>query len=100
MGLAFFRASTKLLATFGVAVVGLLVLFAFAPDALLAIQDVADFTSDQVQRIDIANAQGEFLYRSLVNGTTIFGMLLTILARAIVELVAFAFGRGGEHAPD
>ena len=93
-----FRVSTKLVVTAFLSIALIIFGFLFAPNLLSAVYDFADVvekwlpTAQQLELADLAGA----LYRQVVNDTMIFGVLLTLIARVIVEIVwglgALAFG--------
>ena len=90
----FSKASAKLFATFIMVIVLMLLGFAFFPGALNALSDLANMLESQVRNPNL-DEQGTFLFRTLVNENTIFGILTTLIARAVVEFFAWAFGAIG-----
>lgn len=89
----FGRASAKLMATF-VTVIGLMLLgFTFFPSALNALSDFSNYLEGFLRDPQV-DEQGKFLFRTLVNENTIFGILMTMIARSLVELAALVFGGG------
>lgn len=100
----FSRASAKLLATFVMVIALMIGMFAVAPGLITALQDLVEGL-DAVLRDPPLNEQGTVLYRTLVNENTVFGIVMTIIARALVELIAWAGGslwrqaRGDDAAP-
>lgn len=94
-----FRVSTKLVATAALSI-GLIILgFLFAPNVLSALYDFADLVEKWLptaRDLDL-DGLGGALYRQVVNDTMVFGVLMTLLARVVVELIwggfALAFGR-------
>lgn len=89
----FGRASAKLIATFVMVIILILLGFAFFPSALNALNDFAN-TLEGMLRNPPLNEQATVLYRTLVNENTIFGIVMTMIARSVVELFALLFGRG------
>ncbi len=93
-----FRVSTKLVATAFLSIALIILGFLFVPNLLSSVYDFADLvekwlpTAQDLEMKDLPGA----LYRQVVNDTMIFGVLLTLIARIIVELVwglgALAFG--------
>jgi len=92
------RASTKLVLSFVLVIVIMVLCFAFAPGMIRALQDFIQVMYSWIYTPPLLNDQGLILYRTLVNEATIFGILLTLLARAIIEMCAFAFGQGMKSA--
>lgn len=99
-----FRVSSKLVATAFLSI-GLIILgFLFAPNLLSAIYDFADMveawlpTASELNLRDLSGA----LYRQVVNDTMVFGVLMTLVARIIVELIwgLFALLLGKRSNPD
>lgn len=91
----FGKASTKLVATFVMIIVLMLLGFAFFPSALNRLSDFANLLEGYVRNPDL-DEQGTFLFRTLVNENTIFGILSTLIARSVVELFALIFGTVGK----
>lgn len=87
----FGKASAKLIATFIMVIVLMLLGFAFFPGALNALSDLANYLEGFVRNPNL-NEQGTFLFRTLVNENTIFGIVTTLIARAVVEFLAWMFG--------
>lgn len=99
-----FRVSTKLVATAALSIAIVILGFLFAPNLLSAVYDFADVVEDWLptaQDLDLVDLGGA-LYRQTVNDTMIFGILLTLIARIVVELVwglfALAFGKKKKDA--
>ncbi|MEO0785761.1 MAG: hypothetical protein AAFY10_08675 [Pseudomonadota bacterium] len=92
------RASTKLALSFVLVIVIMVLAFAFAPGLVRGLQDIIEGINDMIRTPPILSDQGLILYRTLVNEATIFGILLTLLSRAIIEVCAFAFGQGMKAA--
>lgn len=87
----FSRASAKLIASFILVIVLMLIGFAYAPGVLNSLSDFANSLEGRIRDPEI-NEQGKFLFRTLVNENTIFGILMTIIARALVEFIAWVGG--------
>lgn len=87
----FSKASAKLMATFIMVIVLMLLGFAFAPGLLNQLSDFANTLESYVRNPNL-DQQGTFLFRTLVNENTIFGILTTLIARAVVEFFAWGFG--------
>jgi len=89
----FTRASAKLAATFVVVIMLMLAGFAFFPGAVNALSDFTNYIEGYLRNPPL-NEQATVLFRTLVNEQTIFGIIVTMLARSIVEFFAWFFGRG------
>lgn len=87
----FARASTKLLATFVVVIIMMVLAFAFFPQAIVWMQDFIEMLDERLRNPPIQE-QAKVLYRTLVNENTMFGIIMTIIARMVVELIAWAGG--------
>lgn len=87
----FGKASAKIIATFVMVIVLMLLGFAFFPGLLNKLSDVANLLESYVRNPNL-DEQGTFLFRTLINENTIFGILTTIIARAVVEFFAWVFG--------
>jgi len=87
----FGKASAKIIATFVMVIVLMLLGFAFFPSALNQLSDFANYLESHVRNPNL-DEQGTFLFRTLINENTIFGILTTIIARAVVEFFAWIFG--------
>ena len=86
------KASAKLVATFFM-VIGLMILaFAFFPGGITWLQDLVEMLNEDLRNPPLLNEQATVLYRTLVNENTIFGIIMTLLARSIVELIALIGG--------
>ncbi|MEL6473210.1 MAG: hypothetical protein AAFQ21_03940 [Pseudomonadota bacterium] len=88
----FSRASAKLVATFITVILLMMLSFAVMPWAITGLQNFIE-TLDALTRDPPLNDQAKVLYRTLVNENTMFGIVMTIIARAIVETVAWIGGR-------
>lgn len=87
----FGKASAKIIATFVMVIVLMLLGFAFFPGVLNQLSDFANYLEGHVRNPNL-DEQGTFLFRTLINENTIFGILSTIIARAVVEFFAWTFG--------
>ena len=84
------KASSKIVLTFIVAVILLIVSIMFYPDAYLKLDDFANWLANlDMIRNPSSNKQGTAVVRVLVNETTIFGIVMTLVARVLVELGVF-----------
>jgi hypothetical protein len=99
-----FRVSSKLVATAALSIAIVILGFLFAPNLLSTVYDFADLVEDWLptaQELNLVDLGGA-LYRQTVNDTMIFGILLTLIARIVVELVwglfALAFGKKTKDA--
>ncbi|WOI53229.1 hypothetical protein [Parvularcula sp. LCG005] len=90
-----FRASGKLLATAIVALGIFILSFMFWPKGILWLQDGAAWFVDTVRTPGFLDEKATVLYRTFVNDSTVLGILVTAIARLVVEIVAFVFGRVG-----
>ena len=86
------RASTKLFATFIMVIILMLLSFAFFPHAIVAMQDFVELLDAQLRNPPLKSEQAKVLYRTLVNENTMFGIIMTIIARMVVEIIAWAGG--------
>lgn len=93
LGGSLFRSSTKLALSFVLVIVLLILAFAFAPSWLRSLQDWIEVIYDHIRTPPILDDQEMILYRTMVNEKTIFGILMTLLARAIIEVFAYIFGK-------
>lgn len=87
------RSSAKLVISFFLVIVLMVLGFAFAPDLVRGFQDWIEGINDMVRTPPLLDDQGLILYRTLVNENTIFGIILTLVSRAIIEVFAWGFGR-------
>lgn len=85
------KASSKIFMTFVVAIILIIVSILFYPDAYLKLDDFANWLANlDILRNPSDNKQGTAVVRMLLNETTIFGIVVTLVARMIVELLFFA----------
>ncbi len=87
------RASAKLVASFALVIVILVLAFAFEPGWVRGFQDWIELLNDQLRTPPMLDDQGLILYRTLVNENTIFGIIMTLVSRAIIEFIAWCFGQ-------
>ena len=78
--------SSKIVATFFMVIFLMLLGFAFFPDLLNRLSDLTNWIEGQIRDPDM-NERGKFLFRTLVNENTIFGIIMTLISRAIVEFL-------------
>ena len=96
-------ASTKIVATFFMVIILMLLGIVFFPRQLNQINDFANWIAniDFVRNPDIPQT-AVAVFRNFVNETTIFGILMTLIARAFVEFIFWicAVWNGySSHAP-
>ncbi|MEM6899402.1 MAG: hypothetical protein AAF583_06500 [Pseudomonadota bacterium] len=91
----FSKASAKLAATFVTVIVLMLAGFAFFPGAVNSLSDFTNYLEGFLRNPPL-NEQATVLFRTLVNEQTIFGIIITMIARSFVEFVAWFFGRGSK----
>jgi hypothetical protein len=82
------NASAKLVATFFMVIFLMLLGLVFFPTQLNQLNDFANHVANWnwIRNPDIPE-QGKFLFRTLVNESTIFGILTTLIARMVVEII-------------
>ncbi|WP_290754333.1 hypothetical protein [Henriciella sp.] len=85
--------SIKIVATFFMVIILMLLGIVFFPRQLNQVNDVANWIAnlDIIRNPDIPQT-AVAVFRNFVNETTIFGILMTLIARAFVEFVAWLFG--------
>ena len=93
LGGSLFRSSAKLVISFALVIIIMVLAFAFEPGWVRGFQDWIEALNDTLRTPPLLDDQGLILYRTLVNENTIFGILMTLIARAIVEMVAWMFGQ-------
>ena len=93
LGKALGNASAKLAATFFMVIFLMLLGLVFFPTQLNQLNDFANIVAnwEAIRNPDIPE-QGKFLFRTLVNESTVFGILTTLIARAVVEMLFFVLG--------
>ncbi len=87
------NASVKLVATFFMVILLMLLGLVAFPSQLNQLNDFANYVANWawIRNPDIPE-QGKFLFRTLVNESTVFGILTTLIARAVVEVLFYLFG--------
>jgi len=87
------NASAKLVATFFMVILLMLTGLVFFPTQLNQLNDFANYVANwEVIRNPDIPEQGKFLFRTLVNESTVFGILTTLISRAIVEVLFYTLG--------
>lgn len=82
--------TSKIVATFFMVIFLMLIGFAFFPDLLNSMSDFTNWVEGWVRDPDL-DERGKFLFRTLVNENTIFGIIMTLIARAVIEFLFWAF---------
>ncbi|MDJ0921276.1 MAG: hypothetical protein QNI84_09120 [Henriciella sp.] len=86
-------ASTKIVLTFIVAIFLIMLSILFYPQAYLTMDDFANWLANlDLMRNPSDNSQSNAVVRLLINEATIFGVVTTLVARIIVELLFLLFG--------
>ena len=88
------RSSTKLVLSFVLVIVIMILCFAFAPGVIRWMQDWIEGINDMIRTPPMLTDQGLILYRTLVNESTIFGILMTLVSRGLIEIAAWSFTQG------
>ena len=83
--------SSKIVATFFMVIFMMLLGFAFFPDLLNRLSDFTNWIEGNIRDPDM-DERGKFLFRTLVNENTIFGIIMTLIARAVVEFIFWISG--------
>ena len=83
--------TSKIVATFFMVIFLMLLGFAFFPDALNRLSDFTNWIEGQIRDPDM-DERGKFLFRTLVNENTIFGIIMTLIARALIEFIFWISG--------
>ena len=78
--------SSKIVATFFMVIFLMLLGFAFFPDLLNRLSDFCNWIEGQIRDPDM-DERGKFLFRTLVNENTIFGIIMTLISRALIEFL-------------
>ncbi|MBR9834329.1 MAG: hypothetical protein GYB42_03885 [Alphaproteobacteria bacterium] len=87
------NASAKLVATFFMVIVLILVAFATMPEAINALKEgIQHFLLTDFMRDPPLNAQGEMLFDMLITDAAVFGIIMTLTARMLVELIWYGSG--------
>lgn len=87
------RSSSKIMMTFLVMLFLTVLLILFWPSAYVGLQDFAEWIDDGVRSPPFDSEQNVAIYRLFVNSTTILGVIMTLISRAIVDFIAFLGGR-------
>lgn len=94
----FFRtlssASAKIVATFFMVLILIMLGVLFVPSAFNSVNDFANHLAnmDMVRNPDIGE-QGVAVTRVFINESSIFGIIMTLIARVFVELIWWGVGR-------
>lgn len=87
------NASAKLIATFFMVIILILVAFATMPDVINGLKEaIQHFLLTDFMRNPPVNAQGEMLFDLLITDAAVFGIIMTLIARLLVEIIFFGFG--------
>ncbi|MEE2878313.1 MAG: hypothetical protein VX593_04845 [Pseudomonadota bacterium] len=78
--------TSKIVATFFMVIFLMLLGFAFFPDQLNRLSDFTNWIEGQIRDPNM-DERGKFLFRTLVNENTIFGIIMTLIARAVIEFI-------------
>ncbi|WP_300380325.1 hypothetical protein [Henriciella sp.] len=78
--------TSKIFITFFTVIFLLMLGFAYFPEQLNRLSDFTNWIEGQIRDPDMDD-RGKFLFRTLVNENTIFGIVMTLIARAVVEFV-------------
>lgn len=87
------RSSSKIMMTFLVMLLLTVLLILFWPSAYVGLQDVAEWMDDGIRNPPFDSEQQVAIYRLFVNSTTILGVIMTLISRAIVDMFAFVGGQ-------
>ena len=83
--------TSKIVATFFMVIFLMLLGFAFFPDLLNRLSDFANWIEGQIRDPEMDD-RGKFLFRTLVNENTIFGIVMTLIARSVIEFIFWICG--------
>jgi len=86
------RSSSKIMLTFLVMLLLTVMLILFWPSAYVGLQDFSEWIDDGVRNPPFDSEQNVAIYRLFVNSTTILGVIMTLISRAIVDAIAFLGG--------
>ncbi|MEM9055474.1 MAG: hypothetical protein AAGB16_09125 [Pseudomonadota bacterium] len=82
------NASAKLIATFFMVLALMLLAFAFFPAAINELRElIQQFLLTDFMRDPPLSEQGELLFDMLINEASIFGIIMTLIARMLVEIL-------------
>ena len=87
------RSSSKIMLTFLVMLLLTFLLILFWPNAYTGLQDFAEGIDDAIRNPPFDEERNVAIYRLFINSTTILGVIMTLISRAIVDFVAFVGGR-------
>ncbi len=87
------NASAKIIATFFMVLFLIMIGILFFPSAYNGVNDLANWIAnlDFIRNPDFGE-QGVAVTRVFINEATIFGIVTTLIARIVVELLFFGFG--------
>ena len=87
-------ASAKIVATFFMVLVLIMLGVMFVPSAFNSVNDFANYLAnlEMVRNPDIGE-QGVAVTRVFINESSIFGIIMTLIARIFVELIWWGVGR-------
>ena len=86
------KAGGKIVATF-VATLALFVLcFMFWPKGVTMMQDFSNWAEDYLRSPGFLDDQAKALYNTFINSGTILGVTATVIARTLVEAIAWIGG--------
>ena len=88
---AFSLATSKIAITFFMVIFLMLLGFAYFPDLLNRLSDFCNQLEGHLRDPNLDD-RGKFLFRTLVNENTIFGIIMTLIARSVVELCFWVLG--------
>lgn len=87
------NASLKIVATFFMVLFLVMIGIVYAPNAYNAINDFANYLANlEMVRNPSFGDQGVAVTRLFINEATIFGVVCTLIARAVVEVLFFTLG--------
>ena len=85
---SFSNASSKIIATFFMVLVLMMLGVLFAPGVFNSVNDFANYIANlNWVRNPSLGEQGVAVFRVFINEASIFGILMTLIARAVVELL-------------
>lgn len=88
------NASSKILATFFMVLVLMMLGVLFAPSAFNGVNDFANYIANlNWIRNPNLGEQGVAVFRVFINEASIFGILMTLIARVVVELIWWGSSR-------
>ncbi|MEM6535169.1 MAG: hypothetical protein AAF613_05955 [Pseudomonadota bacterium] len=88
------NASAKLIATFFMVLALMLLAFAFFPGFINGLREaIQHFLLTDFMKDPPLNEQGELLFDMLINEASIFGIIMTLIARMLVEILFWGLVR-------